>query len=468
MKISKRDLLTRKGNHIDYYLIEFNKLNVHKLVCEPDYAVSDFADFRHSSSLDYRPLVSSKAIERSNAQFDTFQSWFSVENVECFNLRSAIQTTFSIGAKQNNFPAEPKKWEQFREVCTSNGFLAIRSDFDDLKPLVEQPLFLGDFGYLSMASKQFPKAACLASGYSLVNNFECLSRYQAIRDPIGLRASNGQILNIPVYGRPCFLQKDCGESEIVRLDSSSASLLLEVEDGRCFEVRNISISSGTQPYFVAADNEIKATPKSQSRVDLLISQGTVAARILGGGTLVGYSGVIISCSSESDLGKISDHQNTKVKYKIDAHDGIVSGLQCGPTLVDFGKQSEIEMSLRNEKLSKSSEAFKPAPTSLHLSCGNVKAARSAIAVGNEKLFAIVIPGSNTSASRASNIKSYGATFDELAEVCLSEGALTAMAMDSGGSVGLHHNGSPVFSGGDFRNSFNRTFERPLAHSVVLT
>ncbi|RCK18823.1 phosphodiester glycosidase family protein [Thalassospira lucentensis] len=339
-------------------------------------------------------------------------------------------------------------------------------DFDTIKHPKVLPI--GDLGYLSdieLSDMQIVSA----SGYSTIIYDECVLPFQSIRDPIGFRAEGGVVTSLPMYGRPCMLMLESGFEQRYL---SGADFEVAICGGR------MCIDGGAEDSFLAfiyPDGQTERTAKEVSAVELVIVEQRIVAVRYGGGTSIPKAGVIVRGNKNNLTKTVIEELRRKnsVELRPKAIVGLISGIQCGPTLVKMGERCSMENILSEQKFISDKAHKRVAPINLQASANNTKAARSMLGLTVcGKLVLIVVEGTASKVAqskvRAMRGKSYGATFDELIEIALSENLIEAMALDSGGSVGLRQHGEEIVVGGDFRLTEDTRYERPLAHAIIYT
>ena len=142
-----------------------------------------------------------------------------------------------------------------------------------------------------------------------------------------------------------------------------------------------------------------------------------------------------------------------------------------PVLVKDRKVIEREDFLANECFVPENGRPSVAPATLARSARGIKAARMAVGVDSDTstLKVIVVEGTasgvGTHSDSIGGNAAAGATFQEMADIVLEENLKDALALDSGGSVCLFHDGRSLIDHGDFRTAGKQRSERQLAHAV---
>lgn len=460
--------MTFKGERIKYFRVDFKQLEVMRLGASPSKAAAEFNEFRHSTSLDRRPVICVREHVSGSIPLPSV-FWFSDDrSIQYLDVVSGIQAR--SGAYLRDYLGESSALEPCLRGLLRRlkhaGDVSITFPQEDDREFRSEPIMVGKLDILANVIEHTPRAITASSAYSIVNVSECRSPFESIRDPIGLRCSGGNISSAAGYTRPIFMQtasrsfiENCGITEM-------SFRVCGLEQHGWLGRRD-----STDKFKIYGPNSnFLHTPNDPQRVDLVVIEDRIRAVVKGGGSVIPYSGFVISADRETITSDIvcSISREPKLGFRIKEYDDLVSGIQCGPSLIRNGELLDQSVTLVEEQFCVLRGGDITAPTSLNLSIGQTRAARSAIGttVDGCPVF-IVVPGTNTSSSRTSEHSSYGATFEELAHVAFKEGLHDAIAMDSGGSVGLWNGPEAIFKGGDFRPSRRTLAERPLANALRL-
>jgi hypothetical protein len=322
-------------------------------------------------------------------------------------------------------------------------------------------LVVGDLGHVSSLAQRYDVVT--ASGYSVIDNEECLLPFQSIRDPIGFRATGGMVSSAPLYGRPV-LMHDGDRFEIARLD------LLDIEvDVPALGLACISTRSSNASLFGRQDGSF--TREEGTAIDLVVVEDRIVAVCKGGGTPAPKAGFIIRSSTEvvNDKACRAIEEDNRVVIRVPTRPNLIAGIQCGPHLMERGRVLEQERQLRDERFMVAKRDPEAIPVGLQDSVGSLRAARTIALVRNDGTMAVlVIEGTASGIANGREtaaVSAFGATFAETVEIARRGDAACAMALDSGGSVSLYVRGDKAIDNGDYRRT-NLRHERPLAHALA--
>lgn len=451
-------------NDVRYHLAQAGGMDVVRLKTDIHAAAADFSSFYEASDRAPTAIFCAAGDLCTSAKVPEFMRLDETGRQRFLTLRAAL----SYWSRHHVDSAYQ------RSPSTSSGRQAsevIEQWIADRKVALQVPkkyaggrlerLVVGDLGHVSSLADRYDVVT--ASGYSVIDNEECLIPFQTIRDPIGFRASGGVVSSAPLYGRPA-LVRDGDRFEIVRLD------LHDVEvDVPALGLSRIGAGSSSARLFGRQDGS--ATDEDRGAVDIVVVEDRAVAVCSGGATPVPKAGFIIRASSAL-LGEQAVRlleEDNRVVIRVPSRPELVAGIQCGPHLMDRGRLLEQELQLREERFMVARTNPEAIPVGLQDSVGHLRAARTIALVRRDGTLAIlVIEGTASGIANGREtaaVEAFGATFSEAAEIARREDAEGVMALDSGGSVSLYVRGDKAIDNGDYRRTAVR-HERPLAHALA--
>lgn len=455
-------------NDVQYHLSEVGDMQVIRLKSDIQRAAMDFSSFYEASDRAPTAIFCAPNELCESAHVPDFMRTDTHGRLHFLTLRTClaywsqfhIQSTYE-GAKAAQNAASKVSEVIAQWIADGTVALQVPGKYGGSGRL--ERLVVGDLGHVSDVAKTKRHDVVTASGYSVIDNEECLLPFQCIRDPIGFRASNGTIASAPLYGRPALLRTDEGFS-VVRMDLND----VEVDIPSLGLSR---ISSRTVPTRLFGRQDGRTSPVGRRAVDLVIVEDQIVAICRGGGTVPPKAGFLIRASEDivgpEAIRSLGD--DNRVVIRVPSRPGIVAGIQCGPHLMDHGLPLEQDRQLREERFIVERRDPEAIPVGLQDSVGPIRAARTiAIVRRDGSLGILVVEGTASGIANGrelSAVSAFGATFAEVVEIAKREDGVGAMALDSGGSVSLYVRGERIIENGDYRKTLVR-HERPLAHALA--
>lgn len=467
------------GSEIRYRLIKGRNLEVVRLQADVRAAAEDFSSFYAASGRDARAIIGTSVERVSEIAIPRLLTKDHEERTEFLSFRALISywSNFYIKHIYGDLKLseqEVKRYNiivEFFDYCISNKivFVSIPGNYGGAADL--RSLVLNKAGYLHEVKRNELPHAVIAAGYWVLGDEECHSPYQSICDPIGFRVQSDRITSVPLYGRPSFLQTNKGFM-ISKLDLSNLNLHIPA-CGLCFSDKDRH-EGGTHQIYSPKGASGELSPMDDNKIDLIVVENAIVAIRDGGGTRSPLTGIVLNVDKEvlSDNELNAIRENNSVEYSMTCGTKVHSAVQCGPTLVSNNRRVDLDKVARVENFFTSYIDPTSIPVGVQDSLGSVKAARSAIGlVSNDEFVAIIVEGTasgvgNGNDNLAGKLNAKGISFAELTELALSEGLSEAIALDSGGSVGLFVNGEKEIASGDYRNTDER-HPRPLAHALII-
>ena len=460
------------NSSVDYLKVKCSRFYCEPLQREPHAAAADFHSF-----INWEPGANFDIVAIKDISFDdTLRSiisrrlFFSADGREEFlSIRSLVHYWAPVALQMQTLPSHDSNLQTDARK--------LFSDLEQCGVLAHRPApkrqgralaVLGNLGSIREAGIEKDEGLMSSGGYFVIGPPECASHHQVIGDPVGLLVRQGVVLNSATYPRATLIRTPDGH-EIRKI--SIADMRITLPCGMTIDGNTaLHKPQGEGPVVrVSAKRTHRPTSEEDGRRDLIVVGLNVVGIRDGGGTAIPHAGFLISghkdVFSQDSLRKL--RQGDKLDLSVKLTSDLEEGLQCGPLLVENGMIVEEEIALEEEEMISDPPERIVVPWPFRRSVGGVCAARCGVGItSSNDLILVAISGTATSHAAHTGLPNTGASLSVLARALQKEGAVSAMALDSGGSVQLFKGAGCLISSGDSRGVPGARFDRALSNIII--
>ena len=346
--------------------------------------------------------------------------------------------------------------------------------FDSLKDVVA----VGAIGLPSLHGRMGHYPLVFNTSFFLFEEEDFISEFSLLGDAYSLQIRDGLIESPPLFNRSALLFTPEGDVSFrqISLHDLKLQALGSTWDLSAFFLNQVT----AQPldcalytrYFgvVEAGKTWTQTPKAPGKLEFVIIDRSIVGFKRGGATEIPHNGFVLSLP-EGDLPQRTFSNEVGYAFRSGAH--YVTGIQCGPGLLQDGEIILDEHTLKREQFFRKKLVrgrvldYGVVPTDYAEDISETQAARMAIGVDFDGNFRVLaVEGVNRDMDEATG-ESSGASLSELALVLKSRGYKHALNLDGGGSATMQYFYGQLTKGADRRGLPGITYERLIPSVGVI-
>ena len=335
-------MITKKksSNSISYHKFEANCFNLIRLRTRNlKSSAEEFQRFYSASGKPQKCIVSVKPDPCIVSSLPKKYRSCINGDMRFFTLRSSVSYWIPYYLRQKwlgvPVPAKYDDIEKEFDRLAEQELIAITLPDSDLTDGCCDALVIGDLGFVSQEAASDPKLIFTSSGYSIIDDLECVRPFQSIHDPIGFRCSNAEIVNLPAYARGGV---EFSGSGFAISQMASAGFTVSIPS-LGLDVFSDALPSMGGAFLISPTDVLDDLPRNEKTVDFVIVETAVAGAVFGGVEKRPLAATILRCSA-SRFGKEAldalERNNSAIFRRLDQA-RLISGLQCGRCLSKTGR-----------------------------------------------------------------------------------------------------------------------------------
>ncbi len=314
---------------------------------------------------------------------------------------------------------------------------------------------VAELGYLRDHSRGEPQSALLSNGNFFLMGDEA-SPLDALGDPIGLVAGDGEILSPPLGGRAAILQLP---DRVVFAHLALGDIEVCLPTGEVLAPDDPDVA-------IVSRHELAAgrTPAQPGVFEIALVQRWAVAAKRGGGMPVPGAGIVLRWPAEPPADTVAAlQQGAPVTFRCPPFPSLTAALQAGPALLGGGNALS-EQSFWDEGFFGNSGLRHP-PMRFPADTHATRAAR--LAVGLDPAGQLIVAAVAGESSMLAATRPGGVTLAELAEIMAGLGAVSAVNLDGGGSTQMFAGGGgQLLRPGDRRGIPLAAYDRPIPTALM--
>lgn len=343
---------------------------------------------------------------------------------------------------------------------------------------------IGRCDFIRNFVQSLERDAVFNTSYFLHEHDDLISYHSGYGDAIGLMVAENTILRPPIYNRGCLLYD--GEHWTIETIGMQDITLVIPDD-----ILLASDNSGTyqfhlnpnesQPIIVYTraghihtnGQPLDRTPLEKDRIELVIVNRQVVSWKQGGGLRIPQNGFVLSLAKDALPEQLIDNlrNDAWIEYSFTNPNRVIKqGLQTGPILLVNGEHV-INQALEKEdfwasRIIDHKRVTGISPVNMNLYADAGRKARTALGIREDgSLVLVVVDGCES--DYQTPLDSAGATFEELTQFLVEQGAVNALSLSGAGSTHLFVNGGLYNVPSERRGHHGIIYERMLPSIGVI-